>query len=217
VVLHQVQRFPLDLPGSIKLNEARFTNVNVQEKINALSQRGKGQETAGNGPSVVSRLSAEFTLRDGTLTFSDLSFGVPGAIVQLAGTYNLKPETLDLRGNLLLDATLAETTNGWKAVVGRIAQPLFRRQGGGSQTAVCNSEHRRHRRSAMLRNDYSRSLARDRRAATVVSDAPGVRTQSTRDHTSIRRWAAVASLHACGPTGDLRFFGTSGATHGRQD
>jgi hypothetical protein len=81
----------------------------------------------------VSRLSAEFTLRDGTLSFSDLSFGVPGAIVQLAGTYNLKPETLGLRGNLLLDATLAETTNGWKAVVGRIAQPLFRRQGGGSK------------------------------------------------------------------------------------
>jgi AsmA-like protein len=126
----------LDLSGSFRLNEARFTNVNVQEKINALSQRGKGQEAAGNGPGVVSRLSAKFTLRDGTLTFSDLSFGVPGAIVQLAGTYNLKQETLDFHGNLLLDATLAETTSGWKAVVGRIAQPLFRRQGGGSKLPI---------------------------------------------------------------------------------
>ena len=47
----------LDLAGTFRLNEARFTNVNVQEKINALSKRGNGNETAGNGPSVVSHLS----------------------------------------------------------------------------------------------------------------------------------------------------------------
>ena len=126
----------LDLSGTFKLNEARFTNVNVQQKINALSQRGKGHETAGNGPSVVSRLSATFTLRGGTLTFSNLSFGVPGAVVQLAGTLDLKQETVDFHGNLLLDATLAETTSGWKAVLGKIAQPLFRRRGGGSKLPI---------------------------------------------------------------------------------
>lgn len=47
----------LDLAGTFRLNQARFTNMNVQEKINALSRRGKGDETAGNGPGVVSRLS----------------------------------------------------------------------------------------------------------------------------------------------------------------
>jgi AsmA-like C-terminal region len=85
---------------------------------------------------VVSRLSGNFTLRGGTLTFSNLSFAVPGAVVQLAGTYDVKHETVDFHGNLLLDATLAETTSGWKAVVGRIAQPLFRRQGGGSKLPI---------------------------------------------------------------------------------
>ena len=134
----------LDLSGTFRLNEARFSNVNVQEKINALSRRGKGDATAGNGPGVVSRLSGSFTLRRGTLTFSDLSFGVPGAIVQIAGTYDVKQETLDFRGNLLLDATLAETTSGWKAVLGRIAQPLFRRQGGGSKLPIRISGPREH-------------------------------------------------------------------------
>ena len=126
----------LDLAGTFKLNQARFTNVNVQEKINALSQRAKGDETAGTGPSVVSNLSGKFTLQGGTLTFSDLSFGVPGAIVQIAGTYDVRQETLDFRGSLLLDATLAETTSGWKAVLGRMAQPLFRRPGGGSKLPI---------------------------------------------------------------------------------
>jgi hypothetical protein len=126
----------LELAGTFSLKEARFSNVNIQEKINTLSQRGKGNETPGDGPSVVSRLSGKFTLRAGTLTFSDLSFGVPGAIVQLAGTYDVKRETLDFRGNLLLDATLADTTTGWKAALGRVAQPLFRRQGGGSKLPI---------------------------------------------------------------------------------
>jgi hypothetical protein len=126
----------LDLAGTFRFNEARFTNVNVQEKINALSKRGKGNETGGNGPSVVSRLSGNFTLRGGMLTFSDLSFGLPGVIVQIAGTYDVRRETLDFRGNLLLDATLAETTSGWKAVLGRIGQPLFRRPDGGSKLPI---------------------------------------------------------------------------------
>ena len=134
----------LDLSGTFRLNEARFSNVNVQEKINALSQRGKGDATAANGPGVVSNLSGTFTLRGGTLTFSDLSFGVPGAIVQIAGTYDVKQETLDFRGHLLLDATLAETTSGWKAALGRIAQPLFRRQGGGSKLPIRISGPREH-------------------------------------------------------------------------
>jgi hypothetical protein len=134
----------LELTGTFRLNEARFSNVNVQEKINALSRRGKGNETAGDGPSVVSRLSGKFKLRSGTLTFSDLSFGVPGAIVQIAGTYDVKQEILDFRGHLLLDATLAETTSGWKAVLGRIAQPLFRRPGGGSKLPIRISGPREH-------------------------------------------------------------------------
>jgi hypothetical protein len=125
----------LELSGTFRLKEARFTNLNVQERIDTLSQRGKGQ-TASNGPSVVSQLSGTFTLRRGTLAFSSLSFGVPGATVQIAGAYDLKREHLDFRGHLLLDASLAETTTGWKAAVARVAQPLFRRPGGGSKLPI---------------------------------------------------------------------------------
>jgi len=125
----------LQLSGAFRLDQARFANVNVQERINTLSQRGKG-DPSSDGPSVVSRLSGKFTLREGTLTFADLSFGVPGAVVQIAGTYDLRRELLDFRGHLLLDATLAETTSGWKAVAARVAQPLFRRRGGGSKLPI---------------------------------------------------------------------------------
>jgi len=125
----------LELDGRFSLNEARFSNVNVQEQINTLSQRGKG-ETAKGGPSVVSSLSGTFRMRKSTLTFADLSFAVPGAVVQLAGTYDMTRELLDFHGDLLLDATLEKTTTGWKAVVAKLAQPLFRRPGGGSKLPI---------------------------------------------------------------------------------
>ena len=125
----------LELSGTFRFHEARFTNVKVQEQINTLSRRGKGI-TDKNGPNVVSRLSGRFTLKRGTLSFSELSFGVPGAVVQIAGTYDLKRELLDFRGNLLLDASLAETTTGWRAVLARVVQPLFRRPGGGSKLPI---------------------------------------------------------------------------------
>ena len=125
----------LELDGRFSLDEARFSNVNVQEQINTLSQRGKG-ETAKGGPSVVSSLSGTFRMRKATLTFADLSFAVPGAVVQIAGTYDMKRELLDFHGDLLLDATLEKTTTGWKAVVAKLAQPLFRRPGGGSKLPI---------------------------------------------------------------------------------
>ena len=125
----------LELTGAFSLNEARFTNMNVQQRINTLSHRGKG-ENDDNSPSVVSRLSGRFALRGGLLTLSDLSFGVPGAVVQLAGTYDLRREEMDFRGHLLTEATLADMTTGTKAVLARIAQPFFQRPGGGSKIPI---------------------------------------------------------------------------------
>jgi hypothetical protein len=125
----------LELSGTFRLDRARFSSVNIQERVNTLSQRGRGKIT-DDGPNVVSRLSGTFTLRNGTLAFASLSFAVPGSVVQIAGTYDLRREVLDFRGHLLLDASLAETTTGWKAVVATIAQPLFRRPGGGSKVPI---------------------------------------------------------------------------------
>jgi hypothetical protein len=85
---------------------------------------------------VVSNLGGTFRLQDGVMTFSTLTFGVPGASVQLAGTYNLRQEQMAFAGDLLLDATLPDTLSGWKSMVARIAQPFFRRPGGGSKLPI---------------------------------------------------------------------------------
>ena len=125
----------LELNGTFKLAQAQFTNLKVQERIDTLSRRGQGNVT-NDGPSVVSDFSGEFVLRNGALSFSTLRFAVPGAIVQLAGRFDLRAETLDFAGHLLLDGSLAETTTGVKSRVARLAQPFFRRPGGGSKLPI---------------------------------------------------------------------------------
>jgi hypothetical protein len=129
-----IQKLRLD--GEFVLDQAKFTNFNVQRRISLLSQRGRGDETPDDKESVVSKLQGRFTLRDAALSFSDLTFAVPGATVQLAGAYDIEAETLDFRGHLLLDASLRDTTSGFKAVLATFAQPFFRRPGGGSKLPI---------------------------------------------------------------------------------
>jgi len=126
----------LQLAGDFALEQARFTNFNVQKRISALSQRARGDETPEDGESVVSKLRGRFTLKDAALRFSDLTFAMPGAEVQLAGTYHLQTEALDFAGHLLLDASLRDTTSGFKSVLAAVAQPFFRRPGGGSKLPI---------------------------------------------------------------------------------
>ena len=127
----------LQLDGSFRLVQAKFTNIDVQRKINILSSRGRGDEDAdGTGQSVVSNLEGRFVLRDAKLTFSKLRFLVPGAVVDLTGTYGLRNEQMDFKGYFLADATLADMTHGVKALLARMAQPFFRRPGGGSRIPI---------------------------------------------------------------------------------
>lgn len=130
-----VERLQLD--GRFALAQARFANIDVQKKITQLSQRGRGnEESDGAGESVVSDLKGRFTLRNAQLSFPELTFSVPGAMVELAGTYDLRGETIDFSGNLLTDASLSDMTKGFKSLLARVAQPFFKRPGGGSKVPI---------------------------------------------------------------------------------
>jgi hypothetical protein len=127
----------LRLDGRFSLAEARFTNLDVQKRINELSERSRADENAlKEGQSVVSNLRGRFVLRDALLRLSDLQFSVPGATVRLAGSYDLHREAIDFRGDLLLEARLADMTTGFKSLIARLAQPFFRGPNGGTRLPI---------------------------------------------------------------------------------
>ena len=129
----------LQLAGQFSLAEAKFANVDVQRRLTSLSLRARGKENPEeevNGESIVSKMQGTFALNHAVLEFSNLTFSVPGAMVQLAGTYTLHDEQLDFHGDLMVDASLADMTSGFKSLLARLAQPFFRRKGGGSQLPI---------------------------------------------------------------------------------
>jgi hypothetical protein len=122
-----VQR--LNLNGQFSLAAARFTDPEVQRKILTLSRRGRGinekEERGLPNESPVSNLSAAFHLQEGVMSFTRVSFDVPGAAVVLHGTYTLSDSNMDFRGELRLQAKASETTSGIKSLLLKPFDPLL--------------------------------------------------------------------------------------------
>ena len=122
----------LKLDGEFDISSARFSKLDVQSKVATLSHRGRGLTKDESSGSVVSDFAGKFVLGDGVMTFSNLTFGVPGAFVHLDGTYALHDEDIDFRGSLRLQATLSQTTRGWKSKLLKPFDPLFEKHGAGT-------------------------------------------------------------------------------------
>jgi hypothetical protein len=126
----------LRLDGRFTMTGARFTNDTVQTRIMELSHRGRGQAPEAAKEKVTSNFAGRFKLADGSLSLPEVSFDVPGAEVQLAGAYGLKAETINFKGQLLLDAKISQTTTGVKSLLLKVIDPLFKREGGGSAIPI---------------------------------------------------------------------------------
>jgi hypothetical protein len=126
----------LRLNGRFSMTNATFTNPEVQSKIVELSHRGRGRQAEDAKEAVASDFKGAFVLGNGKLEFKQLMFAVPGAQVRLAGAYALKQETLEFKGNLLLEAKVSQTVSGFKSLLLKIVDPLFSRDGGGSSVPI---------------------------------------------------------------------------------
>jgi hypothetical protein len=130
-----VERLRLD--GRFTITRGRFTNYDVQGKINELSRRGRGKVEEKTVDNVASDFTGRFRLGNARLELPDLKFAVPGAKVELAGAYSLKPQTLAFKGQLLIDAMVSDTMSGWKRWLFKPADTIFRRvDGNGSAIPI---------------------------------------------------------------------------------
>jgi AsmA-like protein len=122
------QRLRLD--GHFAIARAHFTSYDIQAKINELSKRGRGKVEDVKNENVVSDFQGRFKLGGGSLDLPDLTFAVPGAKVELAGSYALRPQTLAFKGQLLIDAMVSDTVTGWKKWLMKPADTIFKRSDG---------------------------------------------------------------------------------------
>jgi hypothetical protein len=125
-------REKLLLDGQFELSKAMFLQSRIQDRINGLSRRGRGNPDMGEVDQVVSHMAGSFKLANEIITFRTLSFAVPGAGVDLTGSYNLDSDELNFHGNLRLQAKVSETMTGWKRWVLKPIDPFFSKQGAGT-------------------------------------------------------------------------------------
>jgi hypothetical protein len=122
----------LELEGTFDATSARFSKTDEQQKVDKLSNRGRGQTNDAADDSVASDFRGRFKLRNGVMDFTDMSFLVPGVGITLNGDYGLADGHIDLTGTARLQAKLSQTTTGFKSFLLKAVDPFFSKKGAGT-------------------------------------------------------------------------------------
>jgi hypothetical protein len=125
-------RDKLRLDGRFEVLGGKFLHSTIQDQLDALSNRARGQAGSPNSDQVVSHMMGVFHMENAAIRFSKLTFGVPGADVDLAGDYNLDSDVLNFAGTLKLQATVSQLVTGWKKLALIPVDPFFKKKGAGT-------------------------------------------------------------------------------------
>lgn len=132
----------LRLKGQFFVQNAVFTNERVQAKVDELSLRGQGRpeeakEINKDRPEAIeSQLQGQFELANRKLTFNDLQYNVPGANIAMTGVYTLDGNQVDFHGTARLKAKVSQLITGWKSILLQLADPLFAKNGAGTEVPI---------------------------------------------------------------------------------
>lgn len=134
----------MELNGNFTIQSARFTDPEVEEKVTHLSRRGQGKHGEDGGGGAASNFKGRFVLSNARMSFSSLSFDVPGASVDLRGDYGLLSEKLNFQGTLKLEVKISQTTTGIKSLLLKPLDPLFKGKNAGTVVPIKITGERQH-------------------------------------------------------------------------
>jgi hypothetical protein len=108
----------------------------MREKLQSFSRHAQGEPEDEEAGSAVTDLQGQFVLKDSVIHFSNLTFSLPGAAVQLAGSYEIHSQKVDMQGHLKMDAKLSQTMTGAKSFFLKAIDPLFSKNGAGTDLPI---------------------------------------------------------------------------------
>ena len=122
----------LKLDGNFDVQSARFTDPQTEAKITGLSRRGQGKPGDEEIQNTPFELLGAFIVANDHAKFPRLTFSLPGASLRLQGEFGLTSEALDFQGDLRLQATVSQTTRGFKSWLLKPIDRLLERNGAGT-------------------------------------------------------------------------------------
>ncbi|HTB98993.1 MAG TPA: hypothetical protein VK716_18435 [Terracidiphilus sp.] len=129
----------LTMDGSFTLSGAQFTSPKVQDRIAELSLRGQGKPKdvkSTEAGSIASTMQSDFKVAAGKVSLPNLDFTVPGADIQLKGSYGLVDGTIGFAGTARMEATVSKMVGGWKGFLLKPADRFFKGDGAGTEVPV---------------------------------------------------------------------------------
>ena len=129
----------LQLNGSFVLDQAQFSDPKIQGGIKQLSLRGQGRphEVKTTDPeSINSKMTGNFKMEQGVITLPEITYSVPGATIELKGTYGVLGGTLDFVGNAKMQATVSEMVGGWKGLLLSPLDSYLKKDGVGTEVPI---------------------------------------------------------------------------------
>ena len=129
----------LTLKGTFNLDDAQFTSTKIQDRLTQLSLRGQGRpkDVKDADPNATrSTMQGDFQMAAGVITLPALTYTVPGANIQLTGTYGVEGGTLNFSGAARLDATVSQMVGGVLGVLLKPADRYFKKDGAGTEVPI---------------------------------------------------------------------------------
>jgi hypothetical protein len=129
----------MTLKGRFVLDKAEFASVSIRDRIKTLSLRGQGRpgelkNAATEG--VKSQMQGDFQMGGGMLTLPSFTYSVPGADIDLKGSYGLTSGKLNFIGTAKMQATISQMVGGWKGKLLRPADRFFKKDGAGTSIPI---------------------------------------------------------------------------------
>jgi AsmA-like C-terminal region len=148
-----LQRLYMD--GTFDIPAERLTNQTTEQKLSAFSGRAQDLKStkldaapADQDPTahsdVLSSLNGRAKISDGVVSTERLTFQMPGAAVDLNGTFNFRDRTVHLLGNLHMLSDISHVTTGFKSLLMKPLIPFFKKDNSGAviPIAITGSPHR---------------------------------------------------------------------------
>ncbi len=128
----------MQLDGAFKLDQVHFTSEKIQNRIKELSLRGQGHPDAvktSDADSIISEMHGEFHMAKGVIALPDIRYNVPGAAIQLQGSYPLEG-FMQFEGTARMQATVSQMVGGWKGFLLKPADRFFKKDGSGTVVPI---------------------------------------------------------------------------------
>ena len=132
--------------GAAALSGILWSDPETQQKVDSLSMRAQGHADAladeqevdpqHRAPLVTSNIDTRFNLDHGVLRLDGLAYAMPGATVLMDGAFDIPGDSLDFHGHVRTQASPSEMLSGWKSLLLKPFDPLFKRNGAGLQLPI---------------------------------------------------------------------------------